>query len=216
MRSLERHRDVGAYALGVLDRADAFRFEDHLMDCPRCVAQFHELKPTTHVLKAYVEATPDSVDPFAAPRPGMLDELLRDVATMRRTGRRRWLFAVAAAVIFAAGGPALAVFTGGGSDGMRLTASDAKSGVSADVTTLNRAWGSQVDFTIKDPTSRRACRLVVVAKDGSEQTVMTWAGSGEHTEATAMQGGAASHPSEIARVEVRTADGQKLLTLKPQ
>ncbi|MGQ4427661.1 zf-HC2 domain-containing protein, partial [Streptomyces violaceoruber] len=36
MRSLERHRDVGAYALGVLDEAEAFRFEDHLMECPRC------------------------------------------------------------------------------------------------------------------------------------------------------------------------------------
>ena len=34
MRSLERHRDVGAYALGVLDEAEAFRFEDHLMECP--------------------------------------------------------------------------------------------------------------------------------------------------------------------------------------
>lgn len=216
MRSLERHRDVGAYALGVLDRADAFRFEDHLMDCPRCVAQFHELKPTTHVLKAYAESTPDSVDPFAAPRPGMLDQLLRDVATMRRTGRRRWLVAVAAAVVFAVGGPVIAVFSGGGSDGMQLSARDAESGVSAEVTTLNRAWGSQVDFTIKDPSGRRACHLVVIAKDGTEQTVMSWAGPEGHEKATAMQGGAAAHPSEIARVEVRTADGEKLVTLKPR
>ncbi|WP_128380703.1 anti-sigma factor family protein [Streptomyces cavernae] len=214
MTPLERHRDVGAYALGVLDRADAFRFEDHLMDCPRCVAQFHELRPTTHVLKAYADSTPDSVDPFAAPRPGMLDQLLRDVAAMRRTGRRRWLVAVAAAVVFAAGGPVIAVFSGGGTDGMRLQASDARSGVSAKVTTLNRAWGSQVDFTIKDPTGRRACHLVAVTKDGSEQTVMSWVGSGGSGEATAMQGGAAAHPSEIARFEVRTADGEKLVTLK--
>ena len=34
MRSLERHRDVGAYALGVLDEADTFRFEDHLRSVP--------------------------------------------------------------------------------------------------------------------------------------------------------------------------------------
>ena len=38
MRSQETHRDVAAYALGVLDEADAFRFEDHLMECPRCAA----------------------------------------------------------------------------------------------------------------------------------------------------------------------------------
>ena len=42
MRSLERHRDVGAYALGVLDEAEAFRFEDHLMECPQCAAQVTE------------------------------------------------------------------------------------------------------------------------------------------------------------------------------
>lgn len=36
MRSLERHRDVGAYALGVLDEADAFRFEDHHGVSPVC------------------------------------------------------------------------------------------------------------------------------------------------------------------------------------
>jgi len=34
MRSLERHHDAGAYALGLLDAADTFRFEDHLGRCP--------------------------------------------------------------------------------------------------------------------------------------------------------------------------------------
>ncbi|MDP9685747.1 hypothetical protein J2S47_006249 [Streptomyces griseoviridis] len=34
MRSLERHRHAGAYALGVLDERDAFRFEDHPRGAP--------------------------------------------------------------------------------------------------------------------------------------------------------------------------------------
>jgi len=33
---LDSHRECRAYALGVLDAADAFRFEDHLMECPQC------------------------------------------------------------------------------------------------------------------------------------------------------------------------------------
>ena len=45
MRSLERHRDVAAYALGVLNEAEAFRFEDHLMECPRCAAHVTEFGP---------------------------------------------------------------------------------------------------------------------------------------------------------------------------
>lgn len=38
----ERHRDVAAYALGVLEPADAFRFEEHLSDCVTCTVQLSD------------------------------------------------------------------------------------------------------------------------------------------------------------------------------
>ncbi|MEU4658884.1 zf-HC2 domain-containing protein, partial [Streptomyces sp. NPDC023723] len=61
MRSLERHRDAGAYALGVLDERDAFRFEDHLMGCPRCTATVTGFRPVTRQLLLYRRATPAAV-----------------------------------------------------------------------------------------------------------------------------------------------------------
>ncbi|MEU2880738.1 zf-HC2 domain-containing protein, partial [Streptomyces sp. NPDC007070] len=75
MRSLERHRDVGAYALGVLDEADAFRFEDHLTACPRCAAQVTEFGPTARQLLLYRRATPRFVHPTAQPGPRLLERL---------------------------------------------------------------------------------------------------------------------------------------------
>ncbi|MYS42753.1 hypothetical protein GTY23_16225, partial [Streptomyces sp. SID5998] len=91
MRSLERHRDVGAYALGVLDEADAFRFEDHLTECPRCAAQVTEFGPTARQLLLYRRATPRFVHPTAQPGPRLLERLAGEVTRRRRAGRRRTL-----------------------------------------------------------------------------------------------------------------------------
>jgi len=216
MRSLERHRDVGAYALGVLDEADAFRFEDHLMECPQCAVQIHELSATTRTLRAYAQATPRTVNPMTQAGPGLLDRLLEDVVSARRSGRRRWLFAVAAAVVFAVGGPAIAVIAGDGSAGARtVAATDPGTGVWAEVTTVDRAYGSEVDAKVRHASAHQACELVAVGRDDSEQVVLSWAAPGNAAPSSdAMQGAAAMHPADIVRYEVRTRDGERLVTLK--
>src|SRR3954470_5792738 len=113
MRSLERHRDVGAYALGVLDEAEAFRFEDHLMECPKCAAHVTEFGPVTRQMMLYRRATPRVVHPMAQPGPQLLNRLLGEVATRHRARRRRMLYAVAASVVLAVGGSSLALTAGG-------------------------------------------------------------------------------------------------------
>ena len=100
MRSLESHRDVGAYALGVLDEAEAFRFEDHLMECPRCAAHVTEFGPAARQLMLYRRATPRFVHPMAQPGPRLLDRLLAEVASRHRAKRRRLLYGLAASVVF--------------------------------------------------------------------------------------------------------------------
>ncbi|MFJ4830682.1 zf-HC2 domain-containing protein [Streptomyces sp. NPDC088747] len=215
MRSLERHRDVGAYALGVLNEADAFRFEDHLMECPQCATHVSEFRPAARQMMLYRRATPRSVHPFAAPGPRLLDRLLGEVATRHRAGRRRWLYAVVASVVIAAGGPAIAILTADGSPATQVAATDAETGVWAQVTSEDRAWGSEVDVQVKDAGGPRACQLIAVGKDGSEQTVTSWMARGDSGEATSMQGGAAMRPTEISRFEVRTTDGEHLVTLEP-
>lgn len=213
MRSLERHRDVGAYALGVLNEADAFRFEDHLMECPQCTAHVSEFRPAARQLMLYRRSTPRSVHPFATPGPRLLDRLLGEVANRHKAGRRRWLYAVAASVVFAAGGPAIAIVTADGSPTTQVAATDAQTGVWAQVTSEDRVWGSQVDVLVKDAAGPRPCQLIAIGKDGSEQTVTSWMAQGDTSTTTSMQGGAALQSEEISRFEVRTTDGEHLVTL---
>ncbi|MBC7271923.1 MAG: zf-HC2 domain-containing protein [Streptomyces sp.] len=217
MRSLERHRDVGAYALGVLDETEAFRFEDHLMDCASCTAQVTEFGPAARQLMLYRRATPRSVHPVAGPGPRLLDRLLGEVAARHRARRRRHLYAVAAAVVLAVAGPGLTVLASGGGDGaVRVAATDERSGVWAQVTTEDEAWGSQVEVTVKDAAGPRVCTLVAVGRDGSEETVTTWTVPRHDARPNTMQGGAALHPDEIDHYEVRTADGTPLVRLGEQ
>lgn len=56
----------------------------------------------------------------------------------------------------------------------------------------------------------------MIGKDGSEQTVTSWMAQGDNNgEAASMQGGAALQSEEISRYEVRTTEGERLVTLKP-
>ncbi|MFE6159975.1 zf-HC2 domain-containing protein [Streptomyces sp. NPDC056486] len=219
MRSLERHRDAGAYALGVLDAADTFRFDDHLMDCPTCQALVEELSPAAQQLAAYDRLTPPHVEPLAAPGPGLVDRLLTEAGRLRRAGRRRWLCAVAASIVLALAAPATAVLRAGGPGPEQITARDGRTGVSATLTARGRDWGTDIGLRIRDPYGARVCELVAVGADGSEQTVTTWKApaadsAGAHSAGLSTRGGAAMPREDIARYEVRSTDGKHLLTLR--
>ncbi|MDH6627785.1 anti-sigma factor RsiW [Streptomyces sp. LBL] len=217
MRSLEKHGDVGAYALGVLDEAEAFRFEDHLMECPRCAAQVTEFGPVTRQMLLYRRATPRAVHPMAQPGPRMLEGLLGEVAARHRARRRRLLFVVAAAVVFAVAGPGIAVLAQGADQApkdVRVTATDERSGVWAQITTEDEAWGSDVEITVKDGAGPRTCRLIAVGVDGSEETVTTWNVSRHDARPNTMHGGSTLHSDQIDHYEVRTSAGERLVTLK--
>jgi anti-sigma factor RsiW len=215
--SQERHRDVAAYALGVLDEADAFRFEDHLMECARCAAHVTEFGPITRQMMLYRRATPRFVSPMSRPGPQLLDRLLTAVAARRRAGRRRFVFALAASVAVAVAGPGVTLMaTGGGGGAVRIAATDARSGVWARVTTQDAGSGSQVQLEVKDGAGPRSCLLVAVGRDGSEQTVTSWTVPRHDARPITMQGSASLHPAEISRYDLRTTDGEHLVTLPVQ
>ncbi|GGL65292.1 membrane protein [Streptomyces fumigatiscleroticus] len=214
MRSLERHRDVGAYALGVLDEADAFRFEDHLMECRSCTVRVTEFGPTARQLMLYRRATPRPVHPVAGPGPRLLDRLLSEIAARRRAGRRWLRCAVAASVVCAVAGFGAVLLAGHGDRTARVAATDERSGVWAQVTAESEVWGSDVALTVRDGAGPRSCRLIAVGRDGSEQTVTSWTVPRHDARPSTVHGGTALHPEQIARYEVRTADGQHLVTLR--
>ncbi|MFI8202919.1 zf-HC2 domain-containing protein [Streptomyces sp. NPDC085937] len=218
MRSLERHRDVGAYALGVLDEAEAFRFEDHLMECPSCAVQVTEFGPAARQLMLYRSATPRPVHPMAQPSPRMLDRLLAQVAGRRRAGRRRLLLALAASVVIAVSAPTALVLARG-DDGPRpltVEATDERSGVWAEVTVEDRDWGSAVELRVKDAAGPRECVLVGVARDGSEDVMTSWAVPRHDARPNTIPGGSTLHSGDTVRYEVRTTEGETLVTLRPE
>ncbi|MEU6477454.1 zf-HC2 domain-containing protein [Streptomyces sp. NPDC047017] len=213
MRSLERHRDAGAYALGVLDAADAFRFEDHLMACPRCSVRVTGFGPTARQLLLYRRATPPAVPCVARPGPRLLERLAGEVARRRRVARRRLLYGLAAAVALAVAGPAATVFAGHADGAVRVAATDPRTGVRAEVRATDTDWGSEVRLRVRDGAGPRSCRLDAIGRDGSRETVAGWAVAAHHGAPQTVTGGAALHPGQIARFEVRTADGEPLVTL---
>lgn len=213
MGPMGRHDDAGAYALGVLDAADAFRFEDHLAQCALCAARVDAFAPTARSLAWYASRLPPSVGPAAEPGPGMLRRLLAEVAVARRR-RRRWLGALAAAVLLAVAAPAGSVVAGAGAEQVRLSGRNPSTGLSATLTARDRAWGTQVGLTVRGTAgSRGSCALVAVGRDGSERTVTMWTAAAGGAAGVATVGSVALHPEGIARFEVRDADGRRLVTL---
>ncbi|MFF3641247.1 zf-HC2 domain-containing protein [Streptomyces sp. NPDC002564] len=212
MRPLERHRDAGAYALGVLDEADVFRFEDHLAGCPDCLLALDELHVPACQLTLYGRATPPSVEPCPPAADGLLERLLREAGRLRGARRGRRLGALAVAAALAVGAPAAALLTAPAPGPVRISARDAHSGVSATLTAKDRAWGTEIGLTVRDEAAGgRVCELVAVGADGSEQTVTTWR---VPPHAVRTGGAAALRTAQTVRYEVRTAAGTPLLTLR--
>ncbi|MFJ2092858.1 zf-HC2 domain-containing protein [Streptomyces sp. NPDC087901] len=206
-------RDVGAYVLGVLGAADAFRFEEHLEGCPLCAGGVVEFGGVTAVLRRYARLTPPGVDPVVRAGPGLVLRATRAVAAGRRRTRRRRLAVAAtvAAVVLTAGVP-FAV-PGGEPEAGRWTGADGGSGMTAVVTAGAREWGADVGLEVAGVPDPGVCSLVAVGRDGDEETVATWSSAGAGEGPLQVSGGAALRPGAIARFEVRTAAGRRLLRL---
>ncbi|MFE9116573.1 anti-sigma factor family protein [Streptomyces sp. NPDC007172] len=206
MSSPQIHQDVGAYALGVLGAADAFRFEEHLAGCARCGALLAEFGGVTALLAACLAG--GSV-PAPAVSPEVLHRMLGAAARRRRRGRVVRLALVAAAGVLVAGGIGIAVEPAPSG----WTVASHAPGVSATLVTDHQEWGTDVELTLTgaEPAS---CTLVAVGRDGSQETVATWAERGGLP--VRMRGAAALAQDAIARFEVRVADGTRLATLTPR
>ncbi|PSJ27613.1 hypothetical protein B7P34_16815 [Streptosporangium nondiastaticum] len=186
----ERHTAVGAYALGVLDEADAARFEEHLAGCPECAAELDGLMGLTPLLAELKEAAPAPEALAPRPDPALLDRLLGRVAAGRRAQRVRRLCLVAAAAALIVAGPLVgaAVFSeeapdhSGVSaakqmyeDGEKIGAVDPATKVDATVSLQQKPWGTHVALRLAHVRGPLTCDLVAVGKNGERQVVTTWA-----------------------------------------
>lgn len=227
----DQHVDVGAYALGALDDADATRFEEHLADCERCGAELESLMGVEALLAEFAADAPagrstadHAADLLAGPGPGLLDRLLDEVRATRRRTRRRRLCLVAAAVALIVAGPvATAAVTShtdaGPGVSAAVSASSAATGVTAKVSMTDRPWGTDVGMALAGVQGPLECELVAVSTTGDRQTVATWAVPGwgygvpGHPKPLTVRGGTGIPRDRISRFEVRTLDGRTLVAV---
>jgi hypothetical protein len=193
------HETVGAYALGILDDAEATAFEAHLATCEWCAQQLDELAGMEPMLAALADlpgaGTPAIGESLSAkPGPRLADALVDEVAQRRAAKRRRNFYLVGAAAALIVGGPFAAVATTGGDDGGRrpsqadvspaeaafdgmgekITATDPATKVTATVAMEEKAWGTHAVLRLKNVTGPQKCSLIAVGKNGERETVTSW------------------------------------------
>ncbi|GAA2630078.1 anti-sigma factor family protein [Paractinoplanes durhamensis] len=213
---------LGAYVLGVLDRAEQGAVQDHLDGCAACRREVDDLREMEIALG---EIPPEAF--LEGPPPGgelLLRRTLDEVRGERRrqTWRNRTLLATAAALVVAvalgggaligrpAAGPApdaVAVVPAGT---RTATATDAATGVTMAVEVRPAAGWVRVRATVSGIPAGEQCRLVVVAPDGSREQAGSWLGP--ESGSTTVDGAALIAPADVAAVQAETYAGQILVT----
>ncbi|MCT7353817.1 zf-HC2 domain-containing protein [Streptomyces sp. 15-116A] len=197
------HETVGAYALGILDDAEASAFEMHLAGCEWCAQQLDELAGMEPMLAALADlpgaGTPSIGESLSAkPSPRVVEKLVDEVAERRAKKRRRNFYMVAAAGALIVSGPFVAVATSNGGDGGgggtgtnqtlsanpakeafdqipdKITATDPKTKVSATVALQKKDWGTGTVVEVKNVKGPEKCAMIAVGKNGERETVTSW------------------------------------------
>ncbi|MFI9814670.1 anti-sigma factor family protein [Saccharothrix variisporea] len=220
---------LGVYVLGVLEEQEARAVEEHLAACATCRTELADLRAMEEALgdvppEALLDGPPDGGDL-------LLQRTLRQVRAERgdRTRRRRvgvGLAAAAVAAIVLGGGFAVGRGTAPGPQAITTTvptpepgakvatATDPDTGARMTVKVKPAAGWVRVNASVAGIAKNQKCKLVVVAKDGSRQEAGSWLVSalGEK-EGTNLDGSALVAPDDVAAVEVRTFEGDRIVTV---
>jgi len=92
------HRDVAAYALGVLSDWESEQFEIHLADCAQCADELEQLTMVSTLL-SHVDADSLVAAEQSTQDAQVLDRMLNVVTFERRKARTRRMLAVAAGIV---------------------------------------------------------------------------------------------------------------------
>ncbi|MEV6594041.1 anti-sigma factor family protein [Streptomyces acidicola] len=199
------HETVGAYALGILDDAEATQFEAHLATCDWCAQQLDELAGMEPMLAALADlpgaqGSPGIGESLAAkPSPQLADRLVGEVVEHRAKRSRRNFFALAAGIAAIVAGPTAVFATTSGDDSSssvqagqhtksaspakdafdvmtdKVTGTDKSTDVSATIATEPKAWGTHAVLELSNVKGPEKCSLIAVGKNGERETATTWA-----------------------------------------
>lgn len=224
---------IGAYVLGGLEPQEAIELEAHLDSCAECQRELAEFTETAAQLAL---VPPDLLaealeDPQVPPADDLvLQRTLHQVRAQRAGARRRRQLAVAAAAAVLVAAPVItAVAVGGGNagkpvagpspattvPGRTIQASDAATRVSGVATLSAAPWGTKLQAKFTGEPRGAKCVLSVVSTSGERQVAGNWtvtdaAASGGGTN---IQGSVSIPTTDIARLEVATSTGRRLLTI---
>ncbi|WP_411041563.1 anti-sigma factor family protein [Streptomyces collinus] len=193
------HETVGAYALGILDDAEATAFEAHLAGCEWCAQQLDELAGMEPMLAALADLPDSGSTPAlgeslsAKPSPRLVERLVDEVSERRAQKRRKGFYLVAAAAALIIGGPMAVMAVNGGSDSGqtatplaasaqttfdqlpdKVSGSDGATGASATVAMGEKTWGTSAVLQLKGVKGPLKCSLIAVGKNGERQTLGSW------------------------------------------
>jgi hypothetical protein len=102
----------------------------------------------------------------------------------------------------------------GGPDlvGERLTNTDPRTGVTADVALERKDWGTQVSFAVSNIKGPLTCRLVAVRTDGASEVLSTWKvgdkgwGTAAQPDPLLLQAVTALPREDIAHLQIQSID----------
>ncbi|MGQ4423163.1 anti-sigma U factor RsuA [Streptomyces violaceoruber] len=173
------HETVGAYALGILDDAEATAFEAHLATCEWCAQQLDELAGMEPMMAALADlpgtGTPAVAESLTVkPSARLSEKLVDEVAERRASKRRRNFYLVGTAAALIIGGPFAAVATtggggGGGDDGGGRRAEATQQAASP----AESAFAAMPDrVTATDPGTQVSATVALEKKAWGTETVL--------------------------------------------
>ncbi|RSD14875.1 anti-sigma factor family protein [Amycolatopsis eburnea] len=228
----ESHTQLGAYALGALDPAEAADFERrHLQTCAQCRFDLNELVALRESLdevppEAFLDGPPEGGDL-------LLQKTLRRVrdeeqaAPATRSTSRRGLALVAAAVLVVAalGGGVLVgrqtaepppqALPGPEVPGTKtVEGRDPATGVQLTASVSPFQGWVRTNVSVKGVRAGEKCLLQVVTKDGKAVTAGSWQVSEKwESQGFSLDGSALVAPDDVKSVDIVTVDGRKLVSV---
>jgi hypothetical protein len=178
------HKDVAAYALGVLDDREAELFEAHLAECAQCGAELEQLTMVSTLL-SHVDADSLAIADRSTQDAQVLDRMLNVVSFQRSRAKTRQMFAVAACILALIAGAFFGVVGGkfigsdentGGqnvADGGTPKPSPSASPTPSASPSNNRIGITGEQFEATDPTSGLSAKLGLEEKGWGTQVSLS-------------------------------------------
>lgn len=219
---------LGAYAIGALDPADARAVHEHLATCPDCQREVDELMTIRRALdqvppEAFVDGPPEDGDL-------LLQRTLRQVRAESAPPRRRVTgtiagVAAAAVAIGLAGGvllgrgtaPTVAsppTATSTPANARLAEATDPDTGATMEVALEPKKGWVWVHAQTRGLPADAECELYVIPKNGAPLLAGSWLVSEEAAEnGGRLEAMALIPPAEVAAVQIRTTAGDTMVTV---